>query len=139
MALKDIGNNELKRSRRFDDLLISMKKNAFTDDVSVVKNDNAIKQSIKNLVLTNPGEKHFQPNVGSRVFNLLFEPLDAFTADAVKDEVINTINQYEPRVELTDVVVVPIDQGNKLSITIEYRIVGLPVVETIDFVLQRPE
>jgi len=139
MALKDIGNNELRRSRRFDDLLISMKKNAFTDDVSVVKNDNAIKQSIKNLVLTNPGEKHFQPNVGSRVFNLLFEPLDAFTADAVKDEVINTINQYEPRVELTDVVVVPIDEGNKLSITIEYRIVGLPVVETIDFVLQRPE
>lgn len=139
MALKDIGNNELRRSRRFDDLLISMKKNAFTDDVSVVKNDNAIKQSIKNLVLTNPGEKHFQPNVGSRVFNLLFEPLDAFTADAVKDEVINTINQYEPRVELTDVAVVPIDEGNKLSITIEYRIVGLPVVETIDFVLQRPE
>lgn len=139
MALKEIGNNELRRSRRFDDLLISMKKNAFTDDVSVVKNDNAIKQSIKNLVLTNPGEKHFQPNVGSRVFNLLFEPLDAFTADAVKDEVINTINQYEPRVELTDVVVVPIDEGNKLSITIEYRIVGLPVVETIDFVLQRPE
>lgn len=139
MALKDIGNNELRRSRRFDDLLISMKKNAFTDDVSVVKNDNAIKQSIKNLVLTNPGEKHFQPNVGSRVFNLLFEPLDAFTADAVKDEVINTINQYEPRVELTDVAVVPIEEGNKLSITIEYRIVGLPVVETIDFVLQRPE
>jgi phage baseplate assembly protein W len=139
MALKEIGNNELRRSRRFDDLLISMKKNAFTDDVSVVKNDNAIKQSIKNLVLTNPGEKHFQPNVGSRVFNLLFEPLDAFTADAVKDEVINTINQYEPRVELTDVAVVPIDEGNKLSITIEYRIVGLPVVETIDFVLQRPE
>jgi phage baseplate assembly protein W len=116
-----------------------MKKNVFTDDVSTVKNDNAIKQSIKNLVLTTPGEKHFQPNVGSRVFNLLFEPLDAFTADAVKDEVINTINQYEPRVELTDVAVVPIEQGNKLSITIEYRIVGLPVVETIDFVLQRPE
>ena len=139
MALKEIDSSELRRSRRFDDLLISMKKNVFTDDVSTVKNNNAIKQSIKNLVLTTPGEKHFQPNVGSRVFNLLFEPLDAFTADAVKDEVINTINQYEPRVELTDVAVVPIEQGNKLSITIEYRIVGLPVVETIDFVLQRPE
>jgi phage baseplate assembly protein W len=139
MALKEIGSSEIRRSRRFDDLLISMKKNVFTDDVSTVKNDNSIKQSIKNLVLTTPGEKHFQPNVGSRVFNLLFEPLDAFTADAVKDEVINTINQYEPRVELTDVAVVPIEQGNKLSITIEYRIVGLPVVETIDFVLQRPE
>ena len=139
MALKEIGNNELKRSRSFDDLLISMKKNSFTDDVSKVKNDNAIKQSIKNLVLTIPGEKHFQPLVGSRVFQLLFEPLDAFTADAVKDEIINTINQYEPRVELTSVDVTPIYEGNKLNVTIEYRIVGLPIVETISFVLQRPE
>ncbi len=139
MVVNGIDSDELRSSRRFAYRLRSMKEHAVADDGSTVKNDNAIKQSIKNLVLTTPGEKHFQPNVGSRVFNLLFEPLDAFTADAVKDEVINTINQYEPRVELTDVAVVPIEQGNKLSITIEYRIVGLPVVETIDFVLQRPE
>lgn len=139
MALKSISGQNTKRSRSFSDLLISMSKNPFTNDVSVAKNDSAIKQAIKNIVLTTPGEKHFNPNVGSNVYNLLFEPLDAFTADTIKDEIINTINQYEPRVELTSVNVTPIYEGNKLNVTIEYRIVGLPIVETINFVLQRPE
>lgn len=139
MPLKDVKGNNFKRSRNFSDLSISMSKNPFTDDTSVVKNDNSIKQAIKNLVLTSPGEKPFQPLVGSKVRRLLFEPLDAFTADTIKDEIINTINQYEPRVELTEVLVTPIYEGNKLNISIEYRIVGLPIVETISFVLQRPE
>lgn len=139
MALKNVSGKDFKRSRSFTDLLISMSKNPFTDDVSVVKNDNCIKQSIRNLVLTTPGEKPFQPDIGSRVNDLLFEPLDAFTADTIKDEIINTINRYEPRVQLTTVKVTPIFEGNKLNITVEYRIVGLPIIETISFVLQRPE
>ncbi|AGN33575.1 hypothetical protein SWYG_00063 [Synechococcus phage S-IOM18] len=139
MALKSITGKQFKKSRTFLDLNVALTRNPFTDDVSTVKNDNAIKQAVKNLVLTTPGEKPFQPLIGSRVNNLLFEPLDAFTADAIRDEIINTINQYEPRVELTEVSVEPIYEGNKFSIEVEYRIVGLPVVETISFVLQRPE
>ncbi len=139
MALKDIKASDFKRSRSFSDLLISFAKNSFTDDVSSVKNDNSIKQAIKNLVLTTPGEKPFQPLVGSKVNDLLFEPLDAFTADTIRDEIINTINQYEPRVELNSVVVTPFEASNKLNIAIEYRVVGLPIIETISFVLQRPE
>lgn len=139
MALKDITNKDFKKSRSFTDILISMQKNPFTLDASVVKNDSAIKQSIKNLVLTAPGEKLFRPLIGSKVNRLLFEPLDPFTADTIKDEIINTINQYEPRVQLTEVIVTPIYEGNKLNVSIEYRIVGLPIVETISFVLQRPE
>ena len=119
--------------------MVNFARNPFTDDVSVVKNESAIKQSIKNLILTQPGEKPFQPNVGSRVTALLFEPLDPFTADALKEEIINTINQYEPRVQLQTVYVTPIIEGNKLNVTIEYQVVGLPIVETINFVLQRPE
>ena len=94
---------------------------------------------IKNLILTTPGEKPFQPLVGSRVNDLLFEPLDPFTADSLQQEIINTINSYEPRVQLENVFVTPIYEGNKLNITIEYKVVGLPIVETIEFVLQRPE
>lgn len=139
MALKTITSGDFKKSRAFADILMSFKRNPFTDDASVVKNDNAIKQAIKNLILTTPGEKPFQPTVGSKVMDMLFEPLDPFTADAVKDEIINTVNQYEPRVELTKVDVTAIPEGNKLNITLEYRIVGLPIVETIEFVLQRPE
>ena len=139
MALKEISGKELKKSRAFKDVGMTFAKNAFTLDVGAVKNDNAIKQSIKNLILTTPGEKPFNPTVGCRVREMLFEPLDAFVADAIQDEIINTINQYEPRVELSDVSVQPFADANKIAVTVEYRIVGIPLVETINFVLQRPE
>ena len=139
MALKDIKGKDFKRSRNFADLNIGLSLNPFTKDIYKVTNENSIKQAVKNLVLTVPGEKPFQPLVGSRVNELLFEPLDAFTADAIKEEVINTIKQYEPRVNLTKVEVTPIYANNKINIDIEYQIVGLPIVESISFVLQRPE
>ena len=139
MALKKIGGKDLVRSRKFVDLSINFARNPFTDDVSAVKNESAIKQAIKNLILTTPGEKLFQPDFGSKVNNLLFEPLDPFTADALEEEIINTIKQHEPRVQLENVFVTHVYEGNKINITIEYKVVGLPIVETINFVLQRPE
>tara|TARA_B100001250_G_scaffold318317_1_gene280969 strand:+ start:36 stop:455 length:420 start_codon:yes stop_codon:yes gene_type:complete len=139
MALKQIGPNQQKVSRAFKDIAIALGKNPFTDDTNVVKNDNAVKQAIKNLILTVPGEKPFNPLIGSKVQNLLFEPLDPFVADQIRDEVINTINQYEPRVELIQVSVMPVWDDNSITITVEYRIVGQPIVENISFVLQRPE
>ena len=139
MALKKIGGSDLKRSRSFKDFSVNFARNPFTDDLSVVHNDNSIKQAVKNIILTSPGEKPFQPLVGSSVNRLLFEPLDAFTADAIAEEIRTTINQYEPRVALTRVDVTPIYENNKLNVSLEYRIVGLPIVETIEFVLQRPE
>ena len=139
MALKNIDGSDFKRSRRFDDVNISLPINPFTKDIYSVKNENAIKQSIKNLVLTVPGEKPFQPLVGSRVNELLFEPLDPFIADSIKDEIINTIKQHEPRVDLQKVDVQPIYTQNRVNISVQYKIVGLPIVEDITFVLQRPE
>ena len=139
MALKNIGGSNLKRSRSFKDFSVNFARNPFTDDLSIVNNDNSIKQAVKNIILTSPGEKPFQPLVGSSVNRLLFEPLDAFTADTIAEEIRTTINQYEPRVALTKVDVTPIYENNKLNVSLEYRIVGLPIVETIEFVLQRPE
>tara|TARA_B100000131_G_scaffold218467_1_gene209997 strand:- start:12179 stop:12598 length:420 start_codon:yes stop_codon:yes gene_type:complete len=139
MALKDITNKEFKKSRSFKDIGVSFSKNSFTDDLAIVKNENSIKQSVKNLILTQMGEKPFQPTKGCRVNALLFEPLDPFTADALKEEVLNTIRQYEPRVKISDCVVTPILESNKINISITYRVVGLPIVETIAFILQRPE
>ena len=139
MALKKIGGSDLKKSRSFKDFSVNFARNPFTDDLSVVHNDNSIKQAVKNIILTSPGEKPFQPLIGSSVNRLLFEPLDAFTADTIAEEIRTTINQYEPRVALTRVDVTPIYENNKLNVSLEYKIVGLPIVETIEFVLQRPE
>ncbi len=139
MALKEIDGSDFKRSRNFDDLNIALPLNPFTKDTYTVKNENAIKQSIKNLVLTVPGEKPFQPDIGSRISELLFEPLDPFTSISIKEEVINTITQYEPRVRIIAVNVKANFEKNSFDVELRYQIVGLPPVETIEFVLQRPE
>ena len=116
-----------------------MARNANTKDVAVVKNDNAIKQAVRNLIMTTPGEKPFQPLVGSNISQLLFEPLDDFTEDAIRQEIINTINRFEPRIRLETVEVIGNFSRNTFDVSVEYRIVGIPIVETIEFVLQRPE
>jgi hypothetical protein len=139
MTLKKITSKEVSYSRSFKDFGISFARNLFTDDVSVLTNENAIKQSVKNLVMTVPGEKPFQPLIGSRVSELLFEPLDAFTIDAIREEIEITIKQFEKRVRLNKVDVIPIYENNKISITIVYKIIGIPINESISFVLQRPE
>ena len=137
MALKPISGKDIKRSKSFKDLSMSFSRNRFTDDVSSVTNENSIKQAIKNLILTVPGEKPFQPLVGSRVYELLFEPLDPFTVDAIQDEIINTITQHEKRVQFINVDVTPIYENNKINVTVEYQVVGVHIIEEITFVLQQ--
>jgi len=139
MALKKIKGSNFTESRSFKDLSVGFTRNANTKDVAIVKNDNAIKQSVKNLILTVPGEKPFQPEIGSRISELLFEPLDPFTSDSIKQEVINTISQYEPRVRIVNVFVKANFDKNSFDVELRYQIVGLPPVESIEFVLQRPE
>tara|TARA_R100001224_G_scaffold112104_1_gene93752 strand:+ start:1147 stop:1566 length:420 start_codon:yes stop_codon:yes gene_type:complete len=139
MALKKIKGSNFTESRSFKDLSVGFTRNANTKDVAIVKNDNAIKQAVKNLILTVPGEKPFQPEIGSRISELLFEPLDPFTSDSIKQEVINTISQYEPRVRIVNVFVKANFDKNSFDVELRYQIVGLPPVESIEFVLQRPE
>lgn len=138
MVLKKVGPDEFNISRSFKDVNISFGKNPVTKDTAIVKNENAIKQAIKNLVLTRPGEKHFQPEIGSEVYTLLFEPLDDFTAETIQDEIINTINGNEDRVSLESVICEVDEERNGFEVEIRYRIVGIPLVEQISFVLQRP-
>ena len=139
MAIKEVRGNKDNLSRGFKDVGMSFLLSVFTKDAAVVKNENAIKQSIKNLVLTQKGEKLFQPEIGSGVYELLFEPMDPFTADSIRDEIINTLGQYEPRITILEVDVEPNEDTNTFDVTVEYRIVGQPIVETVNFILQRPE
>tara|TARA_B100001113_G_C21095650_1_gene616450 strand:- start:938 stop:1357 length:420 start_codon:yes stop_codon:yes gene_type:complete len=139
MALKEVSGKKVNLSRAFKDIAFGLKRNSITKDSGVVKNENAIKQAIRCLVLTQKGERLFQPDIGCAVFELLFEPLDLMTADAVRDEIINTLNQYEPRISLIDVTVNVSEVYSRFDVTVEYRIVGQPIVESVDFVLKRPE
>ena len=138
MSLKKVTSADAKRSRSFKDLDMSFLRNPVTDGLSTVQNANSIKQAVRNLISTGPNEKLYQPEIGSQVRKLLFEPMDAFTVELLKDEIINTISQYEQRVVLEDVVVNASEANNDVDVYISYRIVGRPLVEEISFVLKRP-
>lgn len=138
MAFKKITSKDFVKSRNFKDISLSFLKNPFTKDISPVTNAEAIKQSVKNIVLTAPGEKLFSPKFGSKVYKLLFEPLDPFIIDTIQSEILNTINNYEKRVTVTSLRCIPDYDNNSLDVSLEYQIIGLPITESVQFVLQRP-
>jgi phage baseplate assembly protein W len=124
-------------SKSFKDISLSFQVSPLTYDLIAIKNENAIARSIRNLVLTNQGERFFNNNLGSRVNSLLFESLDDITASSVRDEIENVINNYEPRVELISVDAVPDYDNNELKITIKYFIVGIDALsQQLSFALQ---
>ena len=124
-------------SQGFKDISASFQSNPLTNDIVVLKNASAIARSIRNIVFTYPGEKFFNPNFGSRISQSLFENLDPTSAIAIRDEIENSIRNYEPRVILNNVIVEPNYDNNEFNVTIVYRIVGVDVPpQQLEFVLQ---
>ena len=124
-------------SKGFKDVSASFQINPLTNDIIALKNENAIARSIRNLVLTNRGERFFNNDLGSRVTNILFESLDEATAIAVRDEIETTINLFEPRVELISVVVTPNYDSYELDVAITYQIIGIDAqAQQLSFALQ---
>ena len=126
-----------RRSQGFLDISASWQNNPLSNDLIGLKNENAIARSVRNLILTTQGERPFQPVLGSNVNNLLFENMDKLTAAALKDEIRNTIENYEPRVEIEEIIVDPNFENNEFNVTVQYYIVGIDVPEQeLSFVLE---
>ena len=124
-------------SRSFKDISMSFKVNPLTDDLIAIKNQTAISRSIRNLVLTTPGERFFNNGLGSQVNNLLFENVDDLTASSVKSEIENTIRNFEPRVKLLSTKVSANPDSNEFDVIITYEIVGIEAeAQQLSFALQ---
>lgn len=124
-------------SKGFKDISATFQISPINSDLISLKNANAIARSIRNLIFTVPGDKPFQPTVGSRVSELLFENFDRLTATSIRSEIENTINQYEPRVKLNEVIVEPDFDSYEFNVTIKYFIVGIDIpVQQLTFILE---
>ena len=124
-------------SRGFKDISMSFEINPISNDLIGVKNDTAIARSIRNLVLTTPGERFFNENLGSRVSETLFENVDEISAAAIQDEIEETINKYEPRVVLMSVKVDPDYDNHEFNVTLVYNIIGIDALpQQLNFALQ---
>ena len=116
-------------SRGFKDLSASFQTNPLSNDLIALKNESAIARSVRNLVLTIQGERPFQPVLGTGVNNLLFDNMDKLTASAIRSELRTTIENYEPRVEINEIIVEADFERNAFDVTLQYFIIGMDVPE----------
>ena len=108
----------------FKDLSVTFKKHPVTNDLVAVKDNAAIQQSIATLLLTDKGERPFQPTLGSDLRSLLFQPLDFGTAALLKTKINDCISRYEPRVLISDILCNPDYDANGYEVELYYTILG---------------
>ena len=124
-------------SRGFKDISMSFEVNPINNDMIGIKNSTAIARSIRNLVLTVPGERFFNEDLGSRVSEILFDSIDDISASAIRDEIEETIIKYEPRVKLNNVKVQPNYDNYEFDVTITYDIIGIDATpQQLNFALE---
>ena len=122
--------------RKFKDISMSFETNPLNDDLVSLSDTSAIARSIRNIVFTQPGEKFFNPDFGSRISESLFENVDEVSALAIEDEIKSSIINFEPRVNLSFVNVKPNPVNNEMNVTIEYEITGIDIPpQQLEFVL----
>jgi len=122
--------------RKYKDISMSFENNPLNDDLVSLSDTTAIARSLRNIVFTQPGEKFFNPDFGSRITESLFENVDEVSALAIEDEIKSSIINFEPRVNLSFVNVKPNPDDNEMNVTIEYEITGIDIPpQQLEFVL----
>ena len=125
-------------SKKFVDLNPNFDKNPLTKDLPLLKNAEAIKFAVKNIVMTTRGDRAFRPYFGSTVIGSLFENFTLATADDIKVAIEDALRAYEPRIKLLDVRVRDDIDSNALDVRIYYRIIGMPLdPQSLNLILER--
>jgi len=125
-------------SKKFVDLNPKFDRHPITGDLPTIKNEDAIKQAVKNIVLTIRGEKPFRPFFGASINSALFENFDPVLIDDIALSIEDALTSHEPRVEVTEVEVLDNIDTNALEVTVNYKIVGIPLdQQSLNLVLER--
>lgn len=128
---------QANKVRQYKDIDLRFTAHPVKKDVTKHVDEMAVINSVKNLILTNHYERPFQPEIGSNIQRLLFENMDNITASAIQREILQTINNYEPRVIVETITVSPDVDNNSYSIGMQFYIVNRTEPISIQFFLQR--
>lgn len=120
----------------FSDFSYDFTPHPQTGDITVLKNENAIKSSVKNLLQINFGEILFNSFIGSGLYYKLFEPLDVITLRTMEREIINTLKNHEPRVSLTEIKF-KLNDEHSIMITLYYNIINNIQTQKVDVFLEK--
>ena len=114
-------------ARAFKDINLSFKRHPVTNDVVTIRDEDAIKRSVRNIIFTILGEKPFEPEFGSIINEALFELNTDLNEIRISDEIKNSLENYEPRISGISVSVSVYPDSNEMNCTVQYDITGLPV------------
>ena len=123
-------------SRAFKDINLSFKRHPVTNDVVTIRDEDAIKRSVKNIIFTILGEKPFEPRFGSVVNEALFDLTTKYDEILIQDEIKSSVLKFEPRITNLVVTTTVYPDSNELNCTVQYDIVGIPApTQTVDVLL----
>jgi phage baseplate assembly protein W len=128
---------DINSTRTFKDLDLNFTIHPIRKDINTHKNEYAIINSVKNLVLTNHYERPFQPEIGSNIRRLLFENVDAVSAAQIEREITETVENFEPRVQISKVTAAADPDNNGYKVTLEFFVINNANPITINFFLER--
>lgn len=121
----------------YSDFTNDLDFNPVSEDVAVKLNENAIKQSIKNILLTDRGERPFQPNFGGNIRAMLFENITPQTLITMKQQITNAINQHEPRCNLIEVVCSSEESSNGVFVSVVFNVINKQEPVVLEVILER--
>ena len=130
-------NNSVRSNKAYSDLNLNFNKNPATKDVAKLKDVEAVKRAVRNLILTNRFERPFHPEIGSDIRSLLFENMTPVVEVLLKDRIRETIEVYEPRADVTDIIVSGDSDRNEYRVQIEFRVLNVPDPIVVTEFLQR--
>jgi len=123
-------------SRAFKDINLSFKRHPVTNDVVTIRDEDAIKRSVKNIIFTILGEKPFEPFFGSVINDALFELNTTLSEIQIQDEIKSSLLNYEPRIDNIIVTVTVVPDTNEMNCVVQYDIVGVPIpAQEVDVIL----
>ena len=124
-------NTSSRNTRRYIDLDLFFQRKIPSNDVNTITDVQAVKRSLRNLVLLNPYEKPFHPEIASGVRGMLFELMTPFVAAQLTKKVEDVINNFEPRARLVSVRSIPDYDRNAYEVSVEFYVVNTPT-ELVD-------
>lgn len=127
----------MQNTRLFRDISLVFAAHPMTNDVVTKIDAAAVKQSIRNLVMTMNYERPFHPEKGCQIYGMLFENITSTTLNVAKQSIVDVITQYEPRANLVDVVIEDALSNNAINISIYFTLLNIDVVESVPVFIDR--
>jgi phage baseplate assembly protein W len=134
---KDRFQNSDRKNQIYSDFLDDLNPHPVTGDIVRYVNENAVSRAIRNLILTNKGERLYQPNLGSDIFKMLFEPMSDAISQLLSSSIQDLIAAHEPRAKVISVDVAPDYEGNAYAVTLQYMIINRPTPVSLNVSLTR--